>query len=488
MKILRISSVLTVVLAAFFTTLASAQTWTLLNNQPTVTTDTALLLTDGTVMMHQYNSTNWWRLTPDNTGSYVNGTWSQLASMPSGYMPLYFASAVFADGNVIVEGGEYNNLRQDETNLGAYYNSATNTWTAVNPPSGWPEIGDSPGIILPNGVFMIGRNETSSQAALFNEKTMTWTATGNDKADPYSEEGWVLIPDQAVLTTDGQNAPHAERYDYLNGTWYSAGSTIVRLEDPGSEEIGPMILRPDGTVFATGANASAAGHTSIYTQPNVINVNVLGTWTPGPDMPGDNDMADAPAAILPDGNVLCDMSPGIFNTPVSFYEFDGTQFNAVPNPPNVGQNTSYVGRMLVLPTGQVLFLSSDGVTKDVAIYTAAGTYNPAWAPAITSVPSTVTHGMTYTVKGTQFNGLSNGAAYGDDAQMNSNYPLVRITNNSTGHVFYAKTHNHSTMRVSTGTLPVSTKFDVPASIETGASTLEVVANGIPSVPVNITVN
>jgi len=34
---------------------------------------------------------------------------------------------------------------------------------------------------------------------------------------------------------------------------------------------------------------------------------------------------------------------------------------------------------------------------------------------------------------------------------------------------------------------VSTKFDVPASIETGASTLEVVANGIPSKPVSVTI-
>ena len=465
---------------------APAQTWTMLKNQPTVPTDTALLLTDGTVMMHEYNSPNWWRLTPDNTGSYVNGTWSQLASMQSSYAPLYFASAVFADGNVIVEGGEYNNLLQVETNMGAYYNASTNTWTAVNPPSGWPEIGDSPGIVLPNGIFMIGRNESSTQAALFNEKTMTWTSTGKDKADPYSEEGWVLLPDEGVLTTDGLNAPHAEKYDYLDGTWISAGSTIVRLEDPGSEEIGPMVLRPDGTVFATGANANGAGHTSIYTSP--ANPMMPGTWTPGPDMPGLNDMADAPASILPDGNVLCDMSPGIFNSPVNFYEFDGTQFNEVPNPPNsLAQLTSYLGRMLVLPTGQVMFISADGSSGDVALYNAAGTYNSAWAPTITQVPSAVTPGMTYSVEGTQFNGVSNGASYGDDAQMNTNYPLVRITNNATGHVFYAKTHNHSTMGVSTGKKLVNTEFDVPASIETGASTLEVVANGIPSAPADITV-
>ena len=54
--------------------------------------------------------------------------------------------------------------------------------------------------------------------------------------------------------------------------------------------------------------------------------------------------------------------------------------------------------------------------------------------------------------------------------------------------FYARTHDHSTMGVATGTAPVSTNFDVPAGMETGASKLEVVANGIPSKAVSVTVN
>jgi hypothetical protein len=32
--------------------------------------------------------------------------------------------------------------------------------------------------------------------------------------------------------------------------------------------------------------------------------------------------------------------------------------------------------------------------------------------------------------------------YGDDPQAAANYPLVRITNNRTGHVFYSRTHDH----------------------------------------------
>ena len=82
--------------------------------------------------------------------------------------------------------------------------------------------------------------------------------------------------------------------------------------------------------------------------------------------------------------------------------------------------------------------------------------------------------------------FSQGAAYGDDAQSATNHPLVRITNLATGHVFYSRTPDHSSMAVAYGGL-VSTHFDVPFSQEKGASTLVVVANGIPSAPVAVTV-
>jgi len=88
----------------------------------------------------------------------------------------------------------------------------------------------------------------------------------------------------------------------------------------------------------------------------------------------------------------------------------------------------------------------------------------------------------------QFNGLSQaGGGMGDEYQSSTNYPLVQITNNSTKDVFYARTHDHSTMGVATGSKTVSTHFDVPSGMETGASSLVVVANGIPSSPVSVTV-
>jgi hypothetical protein len=88
----------------------------------------------------------------------------------------------------------------------------------------------------------------------------------------------------------------------------------------------------------------------------------------------------------------------------------------------------------------------------------------------------------------QFNGLSQGAMYGDDAQMATNYPLIRIINNASHHIFYARTYDPSTMAVATGKSKVSTHFEAPTDMETGASKLVVVANGIASKPVTVTVH
>jgi hypothetical protein len=171
--------------------------------------------------------------------------------------------------------------------------------------------------------------------------------------------------------------------------------------------------------------------------------------------------------LLPTGNVLVEGTTG------TLYEFDGTKLNATKFN---GEGNS----LLVLPNGEILIGGSQ-------VYQAAGSVNPAWAPVITTAPSTVTPGTTYPISGQQFNGLSQANAFGDEFQTATNYPLVSITNTATGHVFFAKTHDHSTMAVATGTATVSTNFDVPAGVETGASTLVVIANGIASQPVSLTV-
>jgi hypothetical protein len=456
----------------------AAGRWDRLVNQPTFLCNTALLLTDGRVMVHQYGDphnhgqgmNNWWALTPDANGSYLNGTWSQLASMSSTYGPLYFASAVLPDGRVIVEGGEYNFLNLVETNQGSIYNPVTNTWTPVNPPAGWSEIGDAPGAVLDDGTFTMG-DITSRRQVLFNAATLTWTPTGTGKADNFSEEGFCKLPNGELLLIDCANGSNSELYNPATGLWTSAGNTIVHLPDPGSLEIGPHIQRPNGTSVAFGG-----------TVHNAIFDFATRTWTSTADFPNGNDMADAPCGVLPNGTILVAASPGIFQRPVTFFTFDGTTFTQAPPTQTSASLTSYQERFLLLPTGQVLSLVADGKANhiDVELFTSTGRPDPAWRPSITSVPSTLTRGTTVQISGTQFNGLSIGSDYGDDCTNATNYPIVRVTNDATGHVFYARTHDHSTMAIATGSAIVSTMVDIPATAETGLSRVEVVANGIGS--------
>ena len=476
-----------------------ASPWLKLTNQPPVLDyadcgpGNPLLLTDGTVMLADDGCQDWWKLTPDEFGSYVNGTWTELASLPAGYAPLYHGSAVLPDGRVIIEGGEYNFLTAVWTNKGAIYDPLSDTWTPVNPPAGWSTIGDAQSVVLFDGTYMQA-NCCTTQAALLDLATLTWTPTGSNKFDVNDEEGWTLLPNGKVLTVDAYvpigitympRGRNSEIYDPATGSWSSAGSSIVQLWDSAhgcggqrhaSFEVGPGVLRPDGTVFYTGANRCGAGHTAIYDSN-------IGVWKAGPDFPDSLDIGDGPAALEPNGKVLMMASPKIFNLPATFLEWDGTALTEISPAPNSSKDSSFYGNFLVLPTGQILFTDF----FFVSVYEPAGTNNPNWAPRIQSAPSTVTPGGSYTISGYLFNGMSQGAAYGDDHQSATNYPLVRIANNGTGHVFYSRTHDHSSMAVASGDL-VSTQFDVPATQELGASELVVVANGIASAPVAVMVH
>ena len=323
------------ILLLSFSGVSLAQKLQTLVNQPPDGAGIGFLLTDGTVMFQGNSTTDWAKLTPDKSGSYVNGTWSSLASLPSGYAPLYFASAVLADGRLVIEGGEYNNFNFLLTNQGAIYDPQADTWTSLKPPKGWKYIGDSPSVVLPDGRFVVG-NKLDKRLAALDPKTLTWTALSSaGKSDFDAEEGWTLLQDGSFLTYDVKNAPHSERYIPAMKKWVSAGSTIVDLHSPHQGgciqypggcynppgEVGPGILRPDGTVLATGSGSnggSGPGHTAIYDTGT-------GKWTVGPDFPNNDNAGDSYAALLPNGRALVLSDSGVL------YEFDGKNLIAGPS-------------------------------------------------------------------------------------------------------------------------------------------------------------
>ena len=114
----------------------------------------------------------------------------------------------------------------------------------------------------------------------------------------------VLTADGYVLT--GICGRNTERYNPANGVWTTAGNSPVQLSDSSgaspSHEVGPQVLRADGTVvFFSGVVTGAVAGTAIFNTSNL-------TWGTGSNLPTINGqnygLADAPAAWLPSGNIL----------------------------------------------------------------------------------------------------------------------------------------------------------------------------------------
>ena len=113
---------------------AQSASWTALKNTPPSIPGTMLLLPDGTVMAQTADRAHWMTLTPDQQGSYINGTWAMTSSNVMSKPRLYFASQVLPSGKVWVLGGEYTGLGLPKNfDTTADYDPATNRWTAVSP-------------------------------------------------------------------------------------------------------------------------------------------------------------------------------------------------------------------------------------------------------------------------------------------------------------------------------------------------------------------
>jgi len=469
---------------------------------------TLFLLTDGTVLMQEcllgYGTRRWWKLTPDSNGSYFNGSWSRVHDSNVGRK--YFASAILADGRLLVCGGEYSDATGvntgDQTNRCEIYDPVADTWTEINPPTNvngtnWQGIGDGACTLLANGTFLLG-NAFDRQTAIFNPATTTWTRTGS-KINRSSEEGWVLLPDGTVITANCFGHPASEKFIPATNSWMadaSIPSSADVVEDT-SSETGPSVLLPDGRALFVGAT----GNTALYIPATTPTAQ--GSWAAGPTLPMagklQQGVKDGPGCLLVNDHVLFGIAPvnnvlGDYLTPTTFFEFDGTNVVRTSDPPN-NDHPPYVSRMLLLPTGDVMFAREDD--SNFYAYTEYGSPNTALRPVITPCPTTVMAGSTLQLSGLRFNGASQAVAYGDDSMAATNYPLVRIRNNQTGHVRYCRTFNHTTvdsagnvmpsMGVATGASVITTSVAIPANLELGKSELFVVANGIASEPCKVRV-
>lgn len=253
----------------------------------------------------------------------------------------------------IVCGGAYSNAdspdgssTQNVTNRCEMYDLVINAWRTITPPAGWTNMGDAPCSLLPDGRLLVGYYN-GMKTALYDPVADRWTA-GPTKGASASEETWTLLGDDTVLEVQRSNPPFAGKHLFGINLWVPAGKLPVDLVEAASLEIGPACLMPNGKVlFLAG-----------------------------------------PVDGLRDS----------YLKPTCAFEYGGTAIARVAEPDATTVDTvPYQGRMLRLPTGQVLVALK---TDALYCYTPDGSPQGAWRPTITSVPSAIRSGLSYTL-GTQ---------------------------------------------------------------------------------------
>jgi hypothetical protein len=480
-----------------WSTPSEAARWTKLSNLAPSAAGTMLLLTDGTVMVQGDPLDTWMRLSPAANGNYATGTWSALA--PMSQQRLYFASHVLQSGKVWVLGGEYSGtpLQATWTNTGEVFDPVANSWSPV---ASHPEtnFGDDPSMLMAHGKILAG-SLFSNNSYLYDIASNSWSfAAAKVYPDASDEESWVKLPDTTVLTYDifesvNRGGQFAEFYDQASNKWTSASPsdrTARGVIPPLSSaalgyELGPLMLVRghgiDGRVLAIGAT----GHTGLYSPSRKL-------WSPGPDIVGTVGgnsalfgAADAPAAVMPSGHVLlaADASPtlGLFAPPTQLFDFNPVSNTISPVSPaipgsNLAANPSYVTRMLMLPTGEVLL--EDG-SQQLWIYTPDGAPEPSWLPIFAQAQ--YNGAGVFTARGVRMNGNSAGSGYGDDAESDENYPIVRFSN-AAGNVFYARTTNWSNTGVGRAVANETVDFTLKPGMAPGNYSMVVIGAGIASKP------
>jgi len=450
-------------------------TWAPLASAPPLGVNHAMVLSDGTIYTDN-GSGQCCRLTPDIHGGYQNGTWTHLSTMNNAR--LFFASSVLTNGNIFVTGGEYG-LGRRHAEL---FDPLNNLWTKIPDPLPGPAFSDAIGKILPNGNVLVAPVSQFGGCLIYNVAGNSWQTAGS--AINQNEVCWVKLTNDCILTID-TGAQTSEHYVPSLNQWVVDGNVPVVIYGAGAE-LGPGFLLPNGNVFFIGGSTNTAIYTPGATPSSA------GSWVAGPTMVfGTNQLGavDAPAAMMVNGKILCAIGPvGGFNSPTSFYEYDyvANAFTAVSAPgggSTYGASAPFGTSMLALPDGTVLFIGGQN-SQSLYIYTPEGSPLAVGQPGIYSITENATG--SYHMTGTNFNGISEGAAYGDDEQMDSNYPLVRMTNSTSGNVYYARTFNWNSTSVQTGSRVITTEFVLPQNLPAGSYSLVVVANGNSSAPTNFT--
>ena len=307
---------------------------------------------------------------------------------------------------------------------------------------------------------------------------------------------------------------HNALYNQTTNTWSAGPDTVGTLRNSygaiehalfGADDA-PAALLPNGHVlFAADAGPNPVSASGAATMGSAVITHL--SKTAGLQVNWSVAQADGNSDVIPPGTFITSIDSshqihlsanataasksialilgGIFSNPTQLFDFDPRAQRISPvqpalADPNLAADPAFISRLLVLPSGQVLF--NDGAGSQLYVYTPAGSADPAYWPVVSQVE--YTEEGAFRLTGIRLNGPSAASAYGDDVQSNENYPIVRLQN-SAGLVFY----NRSTNWTSTGVdnAVESVTFTLNPAVVPGSYQLTVSGGGISSGPVPFTV-
>src|SRR5437773_1968747 len=188
----QLAMILAAAVALLVTSVSDAGTWRNVVTNAPGSVQLMILLPDGTVMCSDGGNGAWYKLTPDSTGNYTNGSWTTLASM--NYTRRYFSSAVLRDGSILT-------IDTSSTATERFIPSLNQWIPDSNTPANVYGVGAElgPALLLPNGkVFFLGGNTN----------TLIYTPSGTT-----NQGSWVAGPP----IPNGQACPDAPAAMLVNG-------------------------------------------------------------------------------------------------------------------------------------------------------------------------------------------------------------------------------------------------------------------------------
>jgi hypothetical protein len=422
-------------------------------------------------------------------------------------------------GGMILNG----DLRNNSTYL---YNLATNSWSSAatkvyndsSDEEGWVKLPD--GRVLTYDIFQ-SINTGAGYAEIYDPVANTWSSispadgTANGtlpllSSDAVGEEmGPVVRLLDGRIFQVGANGATA-LYTPSTNTWAAGPNMVGSLNGhpaPFGADDAPAAVMPNGHVLISGDAAPAAVTSSGNTTAGssiIANIPSTATFYDGwavtqtsgtPLIPGGAYITsiDSPSQIHISSAASGTASGlnlqfgGAYSPPAQIFDFDPVANTISPVSPALADTTTlngepvFVLRMLMLPNGQVLV--NDG-SYQLWIYTPDGTAPSQYQPVTTNVAYNG-NGL-FTLTGTQINGQNAGATYGDDSEMDENYPIVSLVNSS-GNVYYGRTTNWSNVGVATGSTPETVNFTLNSALTAGNYSLVVSGAGIQSAPTPITI-